>query len=105
VYNKANVTELTSATTAVTVNAHSGVITTVALTNAHDTKTTFTVYNTVITSDSNILVSVNYDEAANGIPVATISDVTTGSFKVTVSNAHTTAALNALVKVSFIVID
>jgi hypothetical protein len=105
VYNKANVTQITSATTAVTVNAHSGIITTVALTNAHDVKTTFTVNNTVITSASNILVSVNYDEAATGIPVASISDVTLGSFKLTVSNAHTTAALNALVKISFIVLD
>lgn len=105
VYNKANVTQITNPTTPVTVNANSGIITTVVLTNAANAKTTFTVNNDVVTANSNILTSLNYDEAATGIPVVTISDLATGSFKVTIANTHSSAGLNALAKVSFLIID
>lgn len=101
VYNKANITQITSDSTGVTVNANTGVITTVALTTAAQAKTIFTVTNSVVTVDSLISVSAIYDEAATGIPVVSISDVANGSFKVIIANAHGTDALNALAKVVF----
>lgn len=101
VYNKANVTQITSAATGVTVNANTGAITTVSLTTAAQAKTIFTVTNSVITTNSLITVSAVYDEAATGIPVVSVSDISNGSFKIIIANAHGTNALNALVKIVF----
>lgn len=104
-YDTANVTQLTSITTAVTVDAHNGAITTVASTLAADSKTSFTVNNSTVTSASRILVSVVYDEAATGIPVVGVSDIANGSFKVVISNAAGTDALNAALRVHFIILN
>ena len=102
-YNTANITQGVNITTAVTVDANNGIITTVSSTLAANAKTFFTVNNSVVTTGSKILVSVQYDEAATGIPVVGVSDITTGSFKVVLSNGGN-AALNNVVKVHFIVI-
>jgi len=104
-YDSANVTQGTSITTAVTVNAHNGVITTVSSTLAANARTSFTVNNDKVDSASKILVSVEYDEAATGIPVVGVSDITLGSFKVVLSNGAGSAALNNIVKVHFIILD
>ena len=104
-YRTANVTKLTSITTAVTVNALNGVITTVSSTLAADTKTSFTVNNDLVVAGSRILVSVQYDEAANGIAVVGVADITTGSFKVVLSNSYGTAALNNVVKIHYIILN
>lgn len=104
-YDSANVTQGTSITTAVTVNAHNGVITTVSSTLAANARTSFTVNNDKVDSASKILVSVEYDEAATGIPVVGVSDITLGSFKVVLSNGAGSAALNNVVKVHFIILD
>ena len=104
-YRTANVTQLTSITTAVTVNALNGVITTVSSTLAADTKTSFTVNNDLVVAGSRILVSVQYDEAANGIAVVGVADITTGSFKVVLSNSYGTAALNNVVKIHYIILN
>jgi len=103
-YNTGTVTQLTSITTAVTLDALNGVITTVSSTLAANAKTFFTVNNSNVTASSIILVSVQYDEAATGIPVVGVSDVATGSFKVVLSNGGN-AALNNLVKVHFMIIN
>lgn len=103
-YNTANVTQGTSITTAVTVNALNGVVTTVSSTLAANAKTFFTVNNSNVVAGSKILVSVQYDEAATGIPVVGVSDITTGSFKVVLSNAAGVDALNNVVKVHFLII-
>lgn len=102
-YNTANITQGTNITTAVTVNANNGIITTVSSTLAANAKTFFTVNNNVVTAGSKILVSVQYDEAATGIPVVGVSDIVAGSFKVVLSNGGN-AALNNVVKVHFIII-
>jgi hypothetical protein len=104
-YNTGNVTQGTSITTAVTVNALNGVITTVSSTLAANARTSFTVNNDKVVAGSRILVSVEYDEAATGIPVVGVSDITLGSFKVVLSNAAGTDALNNIVKVHFIILD
>jgi hypothetical protein len=90
-YNTANVTQGTSITTAVTVNALNGVVTTVSSTLAANAKTFFTVNNSNVVAGSKILVSVEYDEAATGIPVVGVSDIATGSFKIVLSNGGNAA--------------
>lgn len=102
-YNTGNVTQGTSITTAVTVNALNGVVTTVSSTLAANAKTFFTVNNSNVVAGSKILVSVEYDEAATGIPVVGVSDIATGSFKIVLSNGGS-AALNNVVKVHFLII-
>lgn len=103
-YNTANVTQGTSITTAVTVNALNGVITTVSSTLAANARTSFTVNNPLVAAGSRILVSVEYDEAATGIPVVGVADIAAGSFKVVLSNGAGTAALNAPLKIHFLII-
>lgn len=103
-YDTANASQLTSITTAVTVNALNGSITTVASTLAANAKTSFTVNNSKVTGASRILVSVVYDEAATGIPVLGVSDIANGSFKVVISNGAGVDALNAALRVHFIII-
>ena len=103
-YDTANVTQGTSITTAVTVNALNGVITTVSSTLAANAKTFFTVNNALVGTGSRILVSVQYDEAATGIPVVGVSDIAAGSFKVVLSNGAGAAALNNIVKVHYLII-
>jgi len=102
-YDTANVTQDTSITTAVTVDALNGVITTVSSTLAANAKTFFTVNNTLVGTGSRILVSVQYDEAATGIPVVGVSDIAAGLFKVVLSNGGS-AALNNVVKVHYLII-
>lgn len=103
-YHTANVTQGTSITTGVTVNALNGVITTVSSTLAANAKTSFTVTNPKVLPGSKILVSVEYDEAATGIPVVGVADIALGSFKVVLSNGAGVAALNAIVKVHYMII-
>ena len=102
-YDTANVTQITSITTAVTVNALNGIITTVSSTLAANLKTFFTVTNPNVLAGSKILVSVQYDEVATGIPVVGVSDIAAGSFKVVLSNGGS-AALNNVVKVHYLII-
>jgi len=103
-YNNANATQLTSITTAVTVDAHNGIITTVSSTLAAATEAVFTVNNPVVTATSRVIVSVEYDEATNGFPLANVADIANGSFKVVLLNAGA-AALAGVVKIHFIVIN
>ena len=103
-YDNGAVTQLTSITTAVTLNAFNGVITTVSSTLAANAKTFFTVNNSNVTTTSRIIVSAQYDEAATGIVVLGVSDIAAGSFKVVISNGGN-AALNNVVKVHFMVIN
>jgi hypothetical protein len=102
-YKTSNITQGTSITTAVTVNALNGIVTTVSSTLAANAKAFFTVNNTDVTATSKILVSVQYDEAAAGIPVVGVSDIADGSFKIVLANGGN-AALNAVVKIHFLVI-
>jgi len=103
-YNTGTVTQLTSITTAVTLNTFNGVITSVSSTLAANAKTFFTVNNSNVTSTSRIIVSAEYDEAATGIVVLGVSDIAAGTFKVVISNGGN-AALNNVVKVHFMIIN
>jgi hypothetical protein len=103
-YDNGTVTQATSITTAVTLNTFNGVITTVSSTLAANATTFFTVNNSNVTATSRILVTAQYDEAATGIVVLSVSDIAAGSFKVVISNGGN-AALNNVVRVHFMILN
>lgn len=83
------VTQETSKTTAVSVNAKNFVITTVALTDAADTSFQFTVNNNRVYPESNIQVTPIYD--GGGVPVITIVSRDRFTFVLQVANVGTAA--------------
>ncbi len=103
-YNTGNIGQATSITTPVTVNALNGVITTVSSTLAGATKTFFTVNNPQVLATSKVIVSLEYDEAAAGFPIVTVADIVAGSFKVVITNAAAATALNAAMRIHFLII-
>ena len=94
VYDSANVTQLTAITTAVTVNAHNGIITTVSSTLAGGSNAAFTVNNSKVTTASKILLTVNHPGA--GIPVLITEAVANGSFAIRIYNVSAADDLNRL---------
>jgi hypothetical protein len=104
-YDTANAAQATLITNPVTVNAFNGVITTVSSTLAGATTTFFTVNNSDVLTTSRILLTLEYDEAATGIPVVRVADIVAGSFKVVITNAAAAAALNGALRVHFLIIQ
>jgi hypothetical protein len=103
-YDNGTVTQLTSISTAVTLNTFNGVITTVSSTLAANAKASFNVNNDNVTADSRILVSVQYPGAAASFPVVSTGTIGAGFFSVTIANAGG-AALNNVVRVHFMIIN
>ena len=101
-YDTANVTQLTAITTAVTVNANNGIITTVSSTLAGNSNAAFTVNNDKVLSTSRILLTVEHPGA--GIPVLITETITNGSFDIRIYNVSSNAFTNVL-KISFIIIN
>ena len=103
-YDTGSVTQLTSITTAVTLNSYNGIITTVSSTLAANAKTSFTVFNDKVTADSKVLLTVQYGGAAAGIPSLILGTVQAGSFGVTIGNGGN-AALNNVVRIHFMILN
>jgi hypothetical protein len=105
-YDTANVTQGTSITTGVTVNAATGIITTFSATTAATSTeaTGFVVTNSTVASTSKIQLSCQYAGQTNSIPVALVSAIATGSFTIVLGNGGS-EALDAVVKIHFTVID
>ncbi len=99
------VTQETDASTAVTVNATAGVITTYGVINA-GVDVEFTVNNNKVTENSIILVTVvSEQDNADGIPVGiNIHTVANGSFKIAMSNESAGNTASAP-KVNFFVVN
>jgi hypothetical protein len=98
------VTQITSLTTGVTINATTGVITTVSATTAAVSKSTFTVTNSGVSAGSTVIAGVqNYagTYATNGIPVVTVNNVVDGAFDINVVNVHASNALSGILKIGF----
>jgi hypothetical protein len=93
------VTQITSKTTSVRVNAFNGRITTVALTDGADTGFDFVVNNSKVKAISNVQLTVLYG-GTTGTPIARIVSQTDGAFTVRISNAGT-AVLNAVCSLNF----
>lgn len=103
VYDKANVTQITSMTTAVTVNAHNGTITTVTYTLSGTTNASFTVNNNKVTTASKILLTV--DSTTAGMPILVTNTIANGSFVIKIINASAATALNSTLKISYLILD
>ena len=102
-YDTANVTQLTAITTAVTVNAHNGIITTVSSTLAGGSNAAFTVNNSKVTTASKILLTVNHPGA--GIPVLITEAVANGSFAIRIYNVTASTAFNNTLEISYLILD
>ena len=100
--NKANTTQATSATTAVTANGYAGVITTVSQTLAGSGNLTFTFNNNKIVAGS--VIQLTLDESANtaGQPVIRLGVPVNGSVPLYIHN-HGTNALNNVLKIHYTV--
>ncbi len=107
VLTKGTVTQGTSITTAVTLNASSGVITTVALTTAGgSTSGPFTVNNSYVTATSTILLTPEYASGKTGNPIVlTEGTPGAGTFKIKIGNgAPAATVLNDVVKIHFAIL-
>lgn len=99
----AAVTQASSITTGVEINAITGKITTVASTLAAQATAEFTVTNPAVSATDVVAVSSAY--AGAGSCMVSVSKVAAGSFSIVIFNATTaTTALNAAVVINFAVI-
>lgn len=95
------VTQATSKTTAVTLNAKNGIIHTVALTDALDTEFEFVVNNNKIYPESNIQITTMY--AGAGVPHVFVKSRDRFTCTLRVANVGV-AALDAAVSINMTVI-
>lgn len=96
------VSQATSITTGVTLNKLTGQITTQAASTAAAAEDTFTVTNSQVTAKDVVVLSTTY--AGAGTPVVYCSKVAAGSFNITISNLHASAALDAALVINFVVL-
>jgi hypothetical protein len=102
VLTKGTVTQTTNRSTAVTLNAPAGVITTDSTAIANLGNATFTVNNSFVKADSTIILSLNTTGlSAYSIHVA-VESVAAGSFAVRIYNA--TGANLAAIKINFMIV-
>ena len=101
------VTQITTISTSVTLNNHSGVITTVSAATSAGTADTFTVSNTKVAVTDIVLANItNYagTYGTNGFPVLNIQNVTTNAFDINIINVDIVNALSGALKIAFHVI-
>lgn len=96
------VTQITSASTGVTLNKVTGQITTVALTTAAAAEERFTVTNSAVAATDVVALSTTYN--GGGTPLLSVQKVAAGAFDIVISNAHATAAFDAVMVINFAVI-
>lgn len=95
------VTQITSSSTAVTINAVCGQITTVALTTAGAAEEAFVVNNSVVDANDVVVVSTTY--AGAGKPIVFVTNQGAGVFTVNITNVSA-SALDAVCVINFAVI-
>ena len=101
---KDTVTQLTSVTTGVTLNAASGVVTMFTATTAADASSSFTGTNSYVGVGSQLIVCVQDYSGTTGLPTVIVDNISNaGTFVITLNNVGN-AALNGIVKVGFMVI-
>lgn len=93
----------TGGTSTVTLSKQNGVITTDAITTAAGAAHVITVTNTLVAATSRILVTLDKNSSA-GTPVITSVTPGSGSFTVEISNLHASVAVDAALKVHFLVL-
>lgn len=96
------VTQVTSISTAVTLNKVCGRVTTVAATTAAAAEDIFTVNNSEVNNTDVVVVSTTY--AGGGTPLVYVKKVLNGSFDIAISNLAAAAALDAALVINFAII-
>lgn len=100
---QAAVTQATSISTGVTINALSGVITTVSQTVAAGAEAEFTVTNSEVKATDIPVVAIKTHTSA-GAFLAAVTAVADGSFQVRLTNLHASAAGNNVLVLNYFVI-
>lgn len=98
------VTQLTSITSGVSLLTQAGVITTVSATLATQGTASFAVTNPVVNANTVVLANMSR-YTGTGLPLVRVTNTTTGSFTLTVNNLDATAALNAPIKISTLILN
>lgn len=101
--SKGEATQGTSITTAVELNASSGIITTVSTTAGAHSLTVFTVNNSAVTATSIVIANIVNYSGTTGNPSIMVEEIAAGSFKIAISNGGT-GALNGILKIGFVII-
>ena len=102
------ITQATDHTTAVTINATSGVITLAAVALNAATNAEFTVTNSTVQTDSVIILTVQDENTTNNaqLTACTHTIIANGSFKISVFNPAATGATSATAsKIHFLIIN
>lgn len=97
---KGIVTQITSISTAVTTSGSAGVITTVSSTLAAGASASFTVTNALATTGSVIGLTID-GSSSTGTAIVSVKNVANGSFQVTITNVHATAAFNNVIRIHY----
>lgn len=97
-----SVTQITSSSTAVTLNKQVGSITTVALTTAAGAEEEFVCNNELVGANDIVLLTGKYGGA--GTLAAGVKNVAAGSFTIVITNLHGATAFNATATLNFIVL-
>jgi len=105
--NSGTVTQATNHTTAVEINATSGVIQLAAATLAATTNAEFTVTNSTVQADSVILITVQDENTTDNVQLAAaVHTIAGGSFKISLVNPHSSGNTSATAsKIHFLVIN
>jgi hypothetical protein len=93
------VTQITDATTGVTLSKVCGQITTVALTTAAGAEERFTVTNTTVVATDCVATNTTY--AGAGTPIVKAEKIAANAFDIVITNLHASAALNAAMVINF----
>lgn len=102
--NKNSVTQSSSISDGVTVNAGGGIITTVVATTVAQGQDRFTVTNNSVSTVSVVLANIQgYASGSTGLPVVHVDNIGSNTFDIVITNASTSAPLNALLKIGFAV--
>lgn len=97
------VTQITNRTTGVTLSKLCGSITTDATSLAAGAEAKFTVTNTLVAA-TDVVVCCLKTDSATGTSLAYVSDVSAGSFEITLTNLHAATADTSASVINFAVI-
>lgn len=97
------VTQASSITTGVTLNKAVGEVVTVSSTLGAGLEATFTVTNSAVGANDAVIAWIKSTSSA-GTPVVFVTAVAAGSFNLTLSNLHASAALDNTLTIGFMVL-
>lgn len=96
------VTQATSITTGVSLNTTTGQITTQGATAVAGAEHKFTVSNSLVSATSLIVANIA-SYTGGGTPIVSVTAIGNGSFDITITNLHASAALDAAMVINFAV--